>query len=204
MDLADKFIDTLEKRKYHRDEFYDLFLDYVDNNNITLSQKEESELESKAYIIARERGYAGYDIILSLSEITDFKNKLDSYIKQTGSYLFHFVNERDDERLLSLSEVWEKWNSHPPLGWLGSWCSCGDFFPYTLDMGCMDLENNILHPDADFKPIKFSINDLKRVDFCSDRFIRFILKDNQIIAGKPYKVDKSLIYNFVSNPLDLL
>ena len=23
MDLVDKFIDTLEKRKYHRDEFYD-------------------------------------------------------------------------------------------------------------------------------------------------------------------------------------
>lgn len=204
MNLVDKFIDTLEKRKYHRDEFYDLFLDYVDNNNIKLSQEEESELESEAYRIARERGYAGYDIILSLSEITDFKNKLDDYIKQTGSYLFHFVNERDDERFLSLSEVWEKWNSHPPLGWLGSWCSCGDFFPYTLDMGCMDLENNILHPDADFKPIKFSINDLKRVDFCSDGFIRFILQDNQIIAGKPYKVDKSLIYNFVSNPLDLL
>ena len=109
MNLVNKFIDTLEKRKYHRDEFYDLFLDYVDNNNIKLSQTEESELESKAYRIARERGYAGYDITLSLSEITDFKNKLDDYIKQTGSYLFHFVNERDDERLLSLSEVWEKY-----------------------------------------------------------------------------------------------
>jgi hypothetical protein len=204
MDLINEFIATLEKRKYHKDEFYDLFLDYVDDKGISLTSEEETEMESKAYQIAREKGYAGYDIILSLTEIDDFRNKLDSYIKQTGFYLFHFINERDDEKILSLSEIWDKWNNHPPLGWVGSWCSCGEFFPYTLDMGSMDLENNLLHPDTEFKPITFSTNEIERVDFCSDNFIRFILKDGRLIAAKPYKVDKSLIYNFVSNPLDLL
>lgn len=204
MELIEEFISTLEKRKYHRDEFYDTFLDFVDDKGISLNMEEESRLEKEAFALARENGLTGYDILLTLTDIDTFKEKLSAYVIKNGHYVFHFFNEKDDEKLLSFSEIWDKWKSHPPLGWIGSWCCCGDFFPVTLDMRSMDIENNTLHQYSDFKPIKFGVSDIKRIDFCSDNFIRFTLNDNTLIAGLPYKMDKSLIYNFMDNPLDIL
>lgn len=203
--LIEAFLNSLEQKKYHKEIFYDMFFDFLDKNGYSVSSDEEElALEAPAFKKALERGLIGYDVLLSISDTDLISKKIRDYISKKQYYLFHFMREKDDEKLLSYTEIWNKWKNLPPLGWIGGWCNCGSFFPYTLDMGGMNIKENSFTQNEQYKPIEFYLKDVKEMQFCSDNHIRFILKSGETIAATPYKIDNSLIYNFIDNPLDIL
>lgn len=201
----EKFFDRLEQRKYHKEEFYELFLDYLEEIQYYFASGEESLVEPMAYKMAYERGLIGYNVLYKINDIDKFSDILNKRIKLKNSYIFHFIDERKDEEMLSLCEVWNKWNDTPPLGWLAGWCNCGEFFPYTLDMGLMDIENNKLFDNnLNVKPKTIYKDDIEEILFCSDDYMRFKMKDGNKFAVKVYKLDKGFNFNFTSNPLELI
>ena len=204
-DLIDTFLNSLEIKKYHKETFYDLFFDFLEENGYSrISEEDELYLEPPVFKKALERGLIGYDVLLSLTDTDSISKKMQEYIVEKQYYFFHFMREKDDEKLLSYTEVWDKWKNLPPLGWIGGWCDCGSFFPHTLDMGGMNIKNNTFTSDEQYKPLEFYLDEVKELQFCSDNYIRFILKSGETIAALPYKIDNSLIYKFVDNPLDIL
>lgn len=200
---VEEFLSTLTK-KYHRDEFYDFFLDYLESNHISIyDESEENILEQEVFNLARERGFIGYDIICEVTNIDEFKNKLSEQVRRYGYYIFHFMYEIEDESSISTTAVWEKWNQLPPLGWVGGWCSCGHFYPYTFDMAEMNLDKDeYTRRDDILRPRKITIEEIKKVVFCSDDFFRLYLTDNTIVIVKPYKMDAGLSFKFTNTILD--
>lgn len=203
-DLIESFFKSLEDKKYHKEEFYDIALNFLESKLSFKDEKEVDAIEQKLYSLAFERGFIGYNIIFSVSPDDTFLKKFNDYIIKKGYYIFQFIIERDEEKTLSFSGLYNLWNNCPPLGWFGGWCSCGEFFPYTLDLGSMDLETNQINQDFPVKPIKFTFDDIKQIDFCSDNYIRFYLHDETVVAAKPFKVDVGIAFNFIDNPLELL
>lgn len=199
---VENFLSTVTK-KYHKDEFYDLFLDYLKAEDIFISdKKEEDKLEQEIFQIAKERGLIGYDIIAEVTDMDEFKDIISKHTQRYGYYIFHFMFEREDENDISVSAMWEKWNQMPPLGWIGGWCKCGHFFPYTFDVGEMDVENQVYTPRfKDDKPLKIDLNDVEKVVFCTDGYFRIYVKKVGVIMVKPYKFDNGLGFKFVKNIL---
>ena len=199
---VEEFFSTLTG-KYYRDEFYDLFLDYLETNKISIyDEADENVIEQKVFAIAKERGFIGYDIITKVTDMDEFKDKLSEQIRRYGYYIFHFMYELPEEMDISTSAVWEKWNQLPPLGWVGGWCNCGHFYPYTFDMGEMDLDNDEYTRREDIRrPRKIVIDEIEKVVFCSDNFFRIYLKDNSVIMAKPYKMDSGLPFKFTKDIL---
>ena len=208
--LSDKqieeFFGTLVKRNYHREEFYDTFLDFLAKSNIEVSEEEESLLEAKAFKIAKKRGFIGFSVIKSIDDMEEFKKQMTKHVLQNKYSIFHFIIENEDENELSLSEIWNKWNNLPPQGWVAGWCNCGEFFPHTFDLGAMNLEENKLNDNIpeELQPLYIRVNDIKRVDFCDDNFMRLYLNNDMIIAVRPYKLDSGIVFSFIKNPLDFL
>jgi hypothetical protein len=202
---VEDFFASLNK-KYYKDEFYDIFINYLEDNNIfAVTPKEEDELEQAMFKIAKERGYIGYDVIYETDNLDRFKEILTKYTKKYGYYLFHFMYENPDEEDFSTTAVWDKWNQLPPQGWIGGWCSCGNFFPFTFDAGEMDLEQDkYTFRYHDNRAIKIELSDLINIKFCSDNYFRLYMKNNKVIMVRPYKIDTGLVYAFIENPLDIL
>ena len=201
----DIFINSLEKRKYHKDEFYNIFLDYLEQINYSYQEADEVTLEAQAFHYAFDLGFIGYNIIHTITDNNLLFNKINQYSNKTKTHIFHFYKEEEDEKNLSLGEIWSKWNNLPPEGWLASWCKCGEFFPITLDLGIMDVENNTLYDNINqFKVESIHIDNIQQADICDDGYIRFLLKDNRLFAAKPFKADNGAIYSFIDNPLDIL
>ena len=198
------FLSTITK-KLHRDAFYDLFLDYLENNHINIyDENAESKLEQEVYQIAVERNLIGYNVICELNDIKKFVDIMVKITKRNQYNLFHLIHETDDSAM-STTAFWEKWNQVPPLGWLGGWCSCGEFFPLTFDMGEMNLEEDSYQRLFEgFRPKKIKMQMVDSVSICSDGFFRLRLKTGETIAVRPYKFDTGFSFNFVENPLSLL
>lgn len=199
---VEEFFSTLNK-KYYRDEFYNLFLDYLELNHITVdNESDKNSLEQEIFALAKERGFIGYDIICEITDMDKFKNKLSEQIRRYGYYIFHFMYENPVESFISTTAVWEKWNQLPPLGWIGSWCTCGHFYPHTFDMSEMNLvDDQYIRRNDILRPRKITIEEIKKVMFCSDNFFRLYLADDSVVMVKPYKIDAGLIFKFTNNIL---
>lgn len=191
-------------RKYFRDEFYNLFIDYLENNNIQIyNEEEEDDLEQEVFKIAETKGYIGYDIICEITDMNIFKNKISEQVRRYGYYIFHFAYELPEENSISTSAVWKKWNQLPPLGWFGSWCNCGHFYPQTLDLSEQEPENDDYIRRKDIpRPRKVDIDEIEKVVFCSDNFFRLYLEDKTVLIVKPYKFDAGLTFKFTNNVLE--
>ena len=124
------FLSTLDK-KCHRDDFYNLFLDYAEEHDIEFDDdEEEGAAEQEAFKLAKERGFIGYDTVQTITDMEIFKEKMTALSKRNGYVLYHFFYEIDKD--ISMTAFWEKWFNVPPRGWFGGWCSCGKFFPYII------------------------------------------------------------------------
>lgn len=202
----EEFFSTLNG-KYFRDDFYNLFMNFLDNKGIKFEDDEDElyrdELEEHVFNLAKERGFIGYDIIETIYDLNAFQEKLNKLIKKNGYSLFHFFYDIDND--ISTTSFWSKWNQLPPLGWVANWCTCGHFYPCTFDMSEMNLDEGVFTPiSEEYRPREIDINHISMVLLCDDGFFRLILEDGKTIAVRPYKFDTGFAYNFVTNPLDIL
>lgn len=199
----ERFFSKIDK-KYHRDDFYDLFLDYLDEEGIEIFDKDdEDELENEVFSIAKQRGIIGYDVVQEITDMEIFQEKMNILTKRNQFTLYHFFYEIDND--ISTSAFWNKWNQLPPLGWVGGWCNCGNFYPNTFDMCEMNLEEDqYTRVLEDNRPRTIHLHDIESVLICNDSFFRLKLNNGKIIAVRPYKFESGFAFNFMDNPLDLL
>lgn len=200
---VEDFFSTLSK-KYHREEFYNLLLNYLDSNKIIINDsKDEEILEQEIFNIAKERGFIGYDVIQEISDMNEFLGKMNMLVDKNAFNLYHFSYELDAD--ISVCAFYEKWNQVPPSGWIASWCKCGEFYPCTFDIAEMNLIEYV-HEKLfeNQRPITVTVDDIETVLICSDSFFRLKLKTGIIIAVRPYKFDNGFNFNFIDNPLDIL
>lgn len=189
------FLKTLEKESLTARDFYIQFTDYLSENKIEYRES-ELEIDTRAFNIAKENGYIGYKEIYTIHNPFTFCEDLTKYIKKAGYYYFYFNIENEDEKNLSFTQIWKKWDDEPSGGWLGGWCACGSFFPYTLDFNAMNIDTNKSDYEFRHKPRAFKTEDIDKIVFCSDSYIRFFLKDGVVIRAKPFKEDRGLTYIF--------
>ena len=91
---VEDFFSTLSK-KYHREEFYNLLLDYLDTNKIIINDsKDEEILEQEIFNIAKERGFIGYDVIQEIFDMNKFLGKMNMLVDKNAFNLYHNRNER--------------------------------------------------------------------------------------------------------------
>lgn len=202
--IIKKFLHTLKvDKKITREDFYESFLDFLGRQNIKLSPNEEDELEIEAFHKAKETGIIGYDIITSITDMSIFSKKFSSYIENKKHVLFHIFYEEDADS--SLNEVWKKWNNIPPMGWIAGWCaSCGEFFPYTVDLGTINMEKYTIEENGIQRPIPIKSKTIQKIDFCANGFMRLTLNDEKVLFIKPFSLDVGLVYKFIDNPLKIL
>ena len=202
-DTIVSFLNTFNKKSYDKMTFYTKLFEFLEKEKYDVD--DELVVEKFAYSIAKKHDYIGYDVLISITDdFSSFVNKLNQYRNKVNYCYFHFIIENEDEKELCFSEIWKKWEKNPPLGWLGGWCSCGHFFPYTLDFNAINMDDNSINSKFEVKPRIFKIDELKKVEFCSDSMIRFYLNNGVVIAGRPFKEDSGFIFNFVSDPLNLI
>ena len=198
----ESFLRTLTK-KYHRDEFYELYLDYLKKIGIEVEEEEEAILEQAAFNVAKERGFIGYDIIEEIYDRNAFQEKMNTLVERNRYMLYHFIYELDND--ISTTAYWDKWNQLPPLGWIGSWCTCGHFYPVSFDIGEMDVEaGEYTKITEEYQPRIIGIESVEAILICSDSFFRLRLDNGNIIAVRPYKFESGFAYHFIKNPLDIL
>lgn len=202
-DIIISFLNTFSKKSCDKMTFYTKLFNFLEKEKCNIN--DELEIEKFAYSVAKKYDYIGYDVIKTISDdFTFFISKINQYIDKTRYCYFHFYIENEDEKELCFSEIWEKWKGKPSGGWLGGWCTCGHFFPYTLDFNAINVNSNSINSDFNFKPRVFGFDDIKKIEFCTDSNIRFHLNDGVVIAGRPFKEDSGFIFNFVSDPLSLI
>lgn len=203
--LIEEFFANPLPSQVNKERFYDLFLDFLDSKHIYYTEEQEDELESLAFKKAKEIGIIGYETLVSIEDINVFTEKFKKYTKEKRYNLFHITYELEDELELSVSDIWRRWNSFPPRGWLAGWCNCGHFFPYTFDIGRMDLEKDTLMDGSKFyTPRTINVDELSKIDFCSDGCFRLHTNNGELFTVVPYTMDTGLVYKFVDNPLDIL
>ena len=201
--IINKFLNTLSSnKKITRDEFYESFFDFLEENEIALSPTERDDLEIIAFHKAKELGFIGYDIIVSISDMDDFNKKISLHALTKKNMLFHIFYEDDMDS--SLNEIWRKWNNIPPMGWIAGWCSCGEFFPYTVDLGMINLNKYEIEENNIRRPMLIKLKMVQRVDFCTNGIMRLILDEDTILLVKPFILDTGLAYKFLDNPLKIL
>lgn len=201
-EVIENFLKTISRKSCDKMTFYSKLFKFLDNGNFFV--KNEVEIERLAYKIAGAKDYLGYEVLSVIENIQDFADKMNRYIDKVNYFYFHFIIENKDESELCLSEIWEKWHSKPAMGWLGGWCDCGKFYPYTLDLGATITEDYTVDQSFSFKPRAFSIKEVKKIELCSDSNVRFTLDDGTIIAGRPFKQDMGFNFNFGYDPLSIL
>lgn len=209
MDISNKLIEeffTSQEEKFkNKKELYIKLFTFLEDKNIDIKDTEtELKIDSMVYKMAKERDLIGYSVLYSITNINDFFQKFNNHLTKNKHYIFHLEYERLEEDNLSLCEVWFKWNEHPPKGWFASWCKCGDLYPITFDIGSMNLDEEKLDIIETYKPLHITVDDIKEVQFCNDTYIRLLLKNSLIILFRPFKIDNSLVYAFLDNPLDLI
>jgi hypothetical protein len=208
IELKNRFFSSLVGKKYNKNNFYDALFDFLDKEKLNVKEDEEYLLEGPIFREAQTLGLINDEIIFSINNTEKIEKVLTKHIKKSGVYLFHFQYERKDEENLSLSEIWKKWDNIPPRGWISTWCSCGSFFVETADMNMSTQLNDppidsVDLSDACYRPVQIFVSEMKELQFLESGNMRFIMDENLSFIAAPYKYDKSLIYSFVDNPLEL-
>lgn len=198
------FFSQLKPKKYFYIDFYEKYIDFVEKNKIFFGNDElENQEERNIFEKAKQLGYIGYDILYSTTNVEEFKNKLTS-LTTISDYLFSISYNDEDENALCVTDMWSKWNERPPEGWIAGWCSCGEFYPITLELTEMNIgEYKIDDLYSNLRPILIKLEDITEAKFCSDGFIR-ISTLNGNFNIKPYKADNNVILKFIDDPLKLL
>lgn len=201
--IANDFIHTLQPKTYTKVDLYDSLLDYLEEKEIFCPEENENEIDLLVFKKASELGYLNAKVILTFDDMTKFANKMKEFLNKTNDLFFHITYEPKEEEALSFTEIWKNWKGVPPDGWIAGWCSCGHFYPYTFDIGAMDIENNALVENSFYKPFKIELSDIERVNFCSDGLLRLILKNGNVFAIKIYTLMKNSAIMFSDNPTDI-
>ena len=121
------------------------------------------------------------------------------FVLNFSIFYFLFSYHFQDEELLSLTKVYEKWDELPPKGWFGRFCSCGKFFPISLEITEMGPELNEVYDffQKHLRPREIEIVDIVRLDICSDNILRFNMKNGTIINCKALKMDMGVNFAFI-------
>lgn len=212
-ELTDKHreevLDIVRKKgKISNEDFYNLFCDYLEENKIVLSDDKSDEEESRIFYQLLEEDLIGYDILYTITDGAVFKDRFNKHFEKLGNdYHVAQISRIDEEEdRLSFADLYKKWNGNMPRGWFALWCTCGHFFPLTPDLTEIDMENGepSLKNLFEDKPVKILLKDLKSADFCSDNIVRIRLNDGGYFAIFPFKLNTSLIFDMVDNPLEIL
>lgn len=202
-ELTEDFLSTITPKTLDNITFYEKLINYLDTSTYDISLT-ESDIERHVFGVAKDRGYLGYEVILSIKNMEEFSKTISSYLLRQDKYFYHFAYEDPEEVEMCFSDVWDKWNNNPPMGWIGGYCQCGHFFPYTLDISMTEMKGHNDNLSSKYTPRKIALDEIKSVDFCSDNNMRFLLKDDTVVLAKPFKLDKGLIFNFSIDPMGIL
>ena len=205
----EEVLDIVRKKgKVSNEDFYNLFCDYLEENKIVLSDDKSDEEESRIFYQLLEEGLVGYDILYTITDGAVFKDRFNKHFEKLGNdYHVAQISRIDEEEdKLSFADLYKKWDGNMPRGWFALWCTCGHFFPLTPDLTEIDMENGepSLKNLFEDKPVKILLKDLKFADFCSDNIVRIRLNDGGYFAIFPFKLNTSLIFDMVDNPLKIL
>lgn len=197
-----------KKGKISNEQLYELFCDYLEENKIDISEEKQDEEENKIFYTLLEEGKIGYDILYTLSDGEAFKQRFNKHFEKLGNdyHVAQIGRINEEEENISFADLYRKWDGNMPRGWFGLWCTCGHFFPLTPDLTEIDMESEgeAFTRRFDERPVKIKCSDMKTIDFCSDNIIRIRMNNGELFSVFPFKLDTSLVFDMVDNPMEIL
>lgn len=153
--------------------FYEKFMDFIDENEIEMEEKDLDNAEKEMYSYCIDKGYIFTEQVGII--VGEQKEKFIKKIKQSAPRVFFHIIQYDKELAeLSVSELYEKVGDKVSGGWIASYCTCGSFFPLSKDFN--DNEDNE-YPE----PVEISLEDVDYIVIRTDNVLHFYMADSDII-----------------------